>query len=235
MLKNKEIVKQFERDQREMKRLFEDVDTFETSQTKSDVDEQNAVVIIPATDKQNDPDVILTKDSFSQFIIGLNELDVLEITDMDAAVAGECMLDLDINISATFSDDGMLEYIRIYSYENEHHRQVPKHQTYTELPDCIECIPGFDAEQFFYESQNMDYWAIRVKMTYSLQGGWYDEEEERYTQDPDLVNVKIKEMYIQKGTDVSQYFVQDLLDKEAYDIIKKICEEYMDSNIEAII
>ena len=47
-------------------------------------------------------------------------------------------------------------------------------------------------------------------------------DERRYIQDPDLVNVKIKEMYIQKGTNVSQYFVQDLLNEEAYRIVK-IC------------
>ena len=74
-----------------------------------------------------------------------------------------------------------------------------------------------------------------VKLTYDLKGGWYDEEEERYTEYPDIVNAKIKEMYIQKGVDVSQYFVQDLLDDEAYEIIKELCEDYMNNNFEAIV
>lgn len=90
-------------------------------------------------------------------------------------------------------------------------------------------------EQFLYEGWCLDYWCIRVKLTYQLQGGWYDEDEGRYTQDPDLVNVKIKEMYIQKGTDVSQYFVQDLLNEEAYRIIKDMCEEYMFDNMDQIV
>ena len=196
--------------------------------------QENTVVIIPATDKDNDPNVILDKESFSQFIIGLNELDALEITDIDAAVAGECLLDLDINLTADFSEDGTLESIKIWHYENEFHRLVPKYQTYTEIPEIIGDIPGFDTEQFLYESQYMDSWAIRVKTTFSLQGGWYDEEEERYTQDPDIVNVKIKEMYIQKGTDVSQYFIQNLLNEEANRIVRNICEEYMCENIEAL-
>ena len=236
---NKDIIQKIEKDRRDVKRIFESNDTFEEhlalQNEKDNASNNDTIVIIPPYDKENSSDIVLDKISFSQFIINLHHLDLLEITDMEASIAGECMFDLCINISANYSDDDTLKNVQLWHREIEFHRQVLKYQTFSEFPDSISCIPGFDTEQFFYESQCVDSWCINVKLTYDLKGGWYDENEERYTEYPDIVNAKIKEMYIQKGVDVSQYFVQNLLDDEAYKIIKELCEDYMTDNFEAIV
>ena len=209
---NKDIVQKIEKDRRDVKRIFESNDTFEEhlahQNEKDNASNNDTIVIIPPYDKENSSDIVLDKVSFSQFIINLHHLDLLEITDMEASIAGECMFNLDINISANYSDDDTLENVQLWHRESEFHRQVLKYQTFSEFPDSISCIPGFDTEQFFYESQCVDSWSI---------------------------NAKIKEMYIQKGVDVSQYFVQDLLDDEAYEIIRELCEDYMNDNFEAIV
>ena len=195
----------------------------------------NKTVTIPSTDA-TDPDIVFDKKSFSQFIIGLNELEIIEVNDIDAAVAGECLIDIFVNIDPDFDEeDRTLKSVDLVYYTRDRQQWVRRPETYTDIPDAIGRIPGFDIEQLLYEGWWLDDWIIRVKLTYQTQGGWYDEDEEHYTQYPDLVNVTIKEMYIQTGRDISQYFVQDLLNDEARRIILNICEDYMTDNIEQIV
>ena len=237
MDKYKTTIKNYTTDLRQSQYLFDNDDSFETYRQirESAQNESDKTVVIPSTDK-NDPDIVLDKDSFSQFIIGANELEVIEANELDAAVAGECLVDLFVYLDPSFDEeDKTLNSIDLLYYTNEHHRVVRHSETYKTIPAPIGRIPGFDIDQFLYEGWYLDDWVIRVKLTFNLQGGWYNDDESRYDTYPDLVNVKIKEMYIQTGRDVSQYFVQDLLNEEAYNIIKKICEEYIDDNIEYVV
>lgn len=109
------IYEQYKFDKEESRRIFSNKDAFDEylKISESLTSEAQKVVVIKPYDK-DDPDIVLDKNTFSQFIIGLDKLDVLEPEDIDAAIANECLIDLGTNIGVEFNEDKTLDYIRLF-------------------------------------------------------------------------------------------------------------------------